>query len=53
LFAATQHSFRSFADFLPTLNTPVHILAASDDQYTPVSDHEQLANSVGGDYLEV
>jgi pimeloyl-ACP methyl ester carboxylesterase len=28
---------------LPTLNTPVHVLAAHDDPYTPLRDHEELA----------
>jgi pimeloyl-ACP methyl ester carboxylesterase len=31
---------------LPTLDTPVHVLTARDDPYTPVSDHEQLATSL-------
>jgi pimeloyl-ACP methyl ester carboxylesterase len=31
---------------LPTLDTPVHVLAARDDGYTPVSDHEQLAEAL-------
>jgi pimeloyl-ACP methyl ester carboxylesterase len=31
---------------LPTLNMPVHVLAARDDGYTPVSDHQQLAKAL-------